>query len=314
MFKPTEVWGPHWYYDAQEITGDILADPAFSIAQTIIGVAASDLLTIIPDGSQTQLNDLHVVRGVLARLLAKTSDQYVFNTYALEHGFQAMPSETIRTYALAALQEYASLTGLLHALEIERISQSSDGEIPQYYYQLSESTYQPEYYKVIQQINMWKTQGFKIGVFQGAFDPPIPSHLATATNCFMWAQLKGIPLKLIWVFDNNQLIKRKGPDRPRFSDMGEKQSSVQNFWNVSSTIESRVMDQKDLYQYIWEYGQLGTDYVFVTEEVQDIKTRKWTANQAGAELVVVPYIFGASHSTDIMVRRNEYISSRAKNR
>jgi len=308
MFKPTEVWGPHWYYDAKGVTSDILADPAFSIAQTIIGVATRDLLMIISDGPKTQPNDLHVVRGVLARLLAKAADQPAFNIYALEHGFQAIPSETIRTYALAALQDYASLTGLLHALEIEWISQPRGGEIPQYFYQLPEQTYQSEYFKVIQQINMWKTQGFKIGVFQGAFDPPTPSHLAIATNCFMWAQSKGIPLKLIWMFDNNQLIKRKGPDRPRFSDMEKKQSTVQNFWNVSSTVESCVMDQKDLYQYIWEYGQLGTDYVFITEEVKDIKTRKWTANQAGAELVVVPYIFGASHSTDIMVRRDEHIS------
>lgn len=310
MSKPAEVWGPHWRCLPSDVGDEIRNDPHYPLACTMIAIAGAPHIMALEEQKIEDPPNLHAVRGVLARLLAKSSDPDRFHTYALDSGASGRPSEEIREYTQGLLGYLASLTGLLHASEVEYIKNYSGGHAPQYFYDKKNELLYKSRDQVVEASKLWKSQGYKIGIFQGAFDPVIQAHLANATESFLWTQNRGEKLKLIWIFDSSELIKRKGPDRPRFPNIIKRRESIEGFWNVSATVESSVKNVGNLKEHALEYEQLGADYVFVPlEDNVRLVDRRDSANLAGAEAIALPYEKSFTHSSDVMRIRAAYLET-----
>src|SRR3989338_4617748 len=148
----------------------------------------------------------------------------------------------------------------------------------------------------------WKEQGFKINCFLGSFDPPTLLHLALMTEAASTGE------KLLVGLDNDQLIKRKGEDRPRIR-LELRRQILENFpWLVAGTFVLRPLSISDDEGFAKDYKNLGVDSVLLMHDQENLIARLNQIESAGAKPRYFEQRFGELTSTIVM----EMIRSRTK--
>jgi len=139
------------------------------------------------------------------------------------------------------------------------------------------------------QVAQWKEEGWKIGVFHGGFDPPTIYHLAIATyinNLFP-------DTKLLVGFDNDNSLRRKGDDRPRFL-LDKRRIIFGAFPQVAATFVLKADNYTDVNSYAADYKKLQADKIFMTyeettpEATENSLRRVEAIRLGGAEVVLLP--------------------------
>ncbi len=288
MIKPDTIWGPHFY----------CPQPIELPVKNSIAYKALTLAAVL-DNSKPEYSacsSLKIVRAILAFMLASSSNIHDFDSYSQNHRWgRVQKKDQQETHSW--LSWYASVTGLLHIQEIIKLSSSIGGYVPAYINKIDDEVQLDSLEGVINRSKQWTSTGYQIGAFQGAFDHPTSTHLSNATAAHLWAQRHGVKMKLIWWFDKDSLIKRKGNDRPRF-DLVDRRKSVEGLWQVGTTAISTATATSDHDSYLNDYESTGTKFVFVTDDEDLAPERISTAIQSGAQIVSLNSSLIDQHSSD----------------
>lgn len=174
-------------------------------------------------------------------------------------------SEEMKDTSLLILKSHAVCSGILHSDELKMIE---EGVFPTNIYPDNEyKKLLVSREKIKQQIQEWKKEGFEIVGFPGAFDPPTEIHLAVATQAIVKSQIYGKKIKILFILDGNNLIRRKTTSlkdkRPRVP-LVQRRRTLESFWQVAGSCESAVQSEYDTEGYINEYKELLLDYILIT--------------------------------------------------
>lgn len=292
MIKPDSIWGSHFLYPEP-----VNFPEQESIARNALVLAA------VLDNSYAMPNEMSsikIVRAMLANMLVKSGTLDEFSNYSQDHGW-GIPKEKDREETQNWLEWYASVSGLLHAYEIDWLSHYISGRVPAYIDNVENYPKPLENEELSETTQAWTNKGYTVAAFQGSFDAPTSTHLTNATFAHLWAQDQGIKIKLIWWFDNDSLIKRKCTTRPRFR-VDERRSSVNGLWQVPATAISSAETTSDESAYIHDYLSTTTKIVFVTDDEPLPPQRIGSATKAGAKIVTLPGAPNSFHSSDKMWR------------
>lgn len=192
----------------------------------------------------------------------------------------------------------AFLFGLLDKEEITQMLQNK-GSVDIGQFQPQEKPLLP-FEKLQEKTAEWKKQGFQINCFIGSFDPPTVLHLALMYEAGE---------KLIVGIDNNQLIERKGDDRPRFP-LELRRQILENFpWLVAGTFVLRPSSISDSKGFSRDYKDLGVNNVFLMPDQENLSARLSQIKLAGAKPKFFEQPIGNLTSTAVIKRINKNIQA-----
>jgi len=214
--------------------------------------------------------NLEAVRAVAAHYLGLA---HYPPTFYYEHNFEIpKPTENDRLLYCEWIEFYLSITGLLNLQEIHQIRERGwwDQEIASMPIKLlfQKDVNLPNFKEVCEKIVLWKKEGWEVALFHGAFDPVTLSHLENATFAYLFGPRTRTPLKLIIGFDSDELIKRKGKNRPRYP-LDKRREQFGRFWMVDETV---VLQAKNpvTEEFVNDYLDLGVDYIVTTTNPNDV--------------------------------------------
>lgn len=234
--------------------------------------------------------DIRLARLVIASMLTEAWDE---RRFCLENrDMEPEPDEIDRMRLIAHLQHLASLTGLLNGEEIRSI-QREEGKMSLAAFMPKEVTLR-NFEEVEKLTEDWKTQGLRIGLFHGAFDPPTVLHLACATEAYTQCD------RLLIGFEGDiSLKKAKGEDRPRYP-LEWRREVFASFWMVDETFVLSSQDYQDVKPYVRDYQNLNVNYVFLAADQEEKEKRLLKIKLAGAEPKYLYHRDGAFTATAVL--------------
>lgn len=237
--------------------------------------------------SDNRIPNLEILRAVAAHYLGIAS--YPDPFYRAYKRDTPKPTEKDRKLYRDYIAFQLTMTGILNSTEVKKILDrgwwnNEIASIP------AEFLFQqpidlPDRSSVIKRIKSWKLNGWHIALFHGSFDPPTPTHLQNAMHAYLYSSVTGVPIKFVVGFDNDELIKRKGENRPRYS-IDDRRTQFGRFWMVDETVElSPTKPEKR--QFVQEYKDLGIDYVVITQNLDEVAQKYPAVLAAGIEAIPV---------------------------
>lgn len=235
-----------------------------------------------------RMPNLEATRAVAAHYLGLASYP---KTFFREHEHNdPKPTEEDRLLYRDYIEFYLTITGLLSAQEVKQIRNRGwwNEEIESIPRDLlfQKEIDLPNFQEVSDRIFKWKKEGWKIALFHGAFDPVTITHLQNASMAYQYGAITKTPLKLIIGFDSDELIKRKGKDRPRYP-LDERREQFGRFWMVDETVVLRPTEP-NTHDFVRDYEALGADYIVTIETREDILRKVWAIKEARLLPIPVP--------------------------
>jgi len=217
--------------------------------------------------------DVRFSRALVSNMLTEAWNESEFFE---ENGHMIpSPDEVDRMHLICHLQHIASSTGLLNGEEIRKIQESEGRVLIQDF--LPKEGPLINFESLKEMTTLWRSQGLKIGLFHGAFDPPTVVHLACATEAYTLCD------RLIIGFDGDDLLRsRKRDDRPRYP-LDWRRKVFGSFWMVDGTFVLRADRIEDVSQYVQDYRDLHIDYVFLARQQEDKNARVKKIRASGAK-------------------------------
>lgn len=234
-----------------------------------------------------RIPDLESTRAIAAHYLGLA---HYAPTFFREHNFDnPKPTENDRLLYCDYIEFQCSITGLLNLQEIEQIQKRGwwNEDIASMPTNLlfQKPVDLLDFQQISEKIASWKSEGWNIVLFHGAFDPVTITHLQNATWAHLYSQVTGVPLKHIIGFDSDTLIKRKGKDRPRYP-LDKRREQFGRFWMVDETVVLRA-ERPIAEEFIKDYIDLDVDYIVTTTNPKDVQTRIAATIAVGADIIPI---------------------------
>ncbi|MEK7527805.1 MAG: hypothetical protein AAB574_02195 [Patescibacteria group bacterium] len=240
------------------------------------------------DKKTNRVPDLWAIRAVAAHYLGMAHHPPVF---FCDHRFDnPKPTESDRLLYTDWVEFCLTMTGLLNSQEIQKIRSrgwwnEDISSIPPELINKKDANLS-NFEEVCEKIALWKKEGWKVALFHGAFDPVTLTHLENATHAYSYGPITGTPLKLVIGFDSDELIQRKGKNRPRYQ-LDERRSQFGAFWMVDGTVVLRT-NKPTTEKFASDYLALGVDYIVTTNNPHEISTRRGAILRSCLEPIIIP--------------------------
>lgn len=232
--------------------------------------------------------DLVATRAIVAHYLGLARFPA---TFYQEHKFEdPNPTEKDRLLYCDYIEFQLSITGLLNVQEIQQIRDRGwwDQQIESIPSNLlfHKDVEPPSFREACNRILLWKKEGWRIALFHGAFDPVTITHLQNATTAHFYSLVTGVPMKHVVGFDSDELIKRKGANRPRYL-LDHRRQQFGRFWMVDETVVLQAK-KPDTNEIIKDYSDLGIDYIVITRGQEDMDTKSEAIFESKLETIIIP--------------------------